>query len=244
MQTPADLLKSSRAAKGFTQQDMADKIQLSLRMYQRYEEGLFPKYKSEQVRRLDELLETNLYDMIYDIKSDNLSDFAVSEPQIGYTKKRQKQKNESAPYLIRFVNRKVQAGYVKSFDQIEYMDTLERYSLPPGVDPRGAEWLYFEIQGDSMQETFDDGDIILCSMVPQVDWQEARNFYVYVIVTEDNIYIKRIFRKSKYTWVLISDNEDNFSQQLIDVESIRQLWVYRRTWHSKAKPPKRFEIKV
>lgn len=155
-----------------------------------------------------------------------------------------KPKTTSSPVTIPFLPIKAQGGYVKSYDQMQYMETLDRFALPPGVDHRGAEWMYFEVDGDSMEGTFTPGDILLASLVPQMDWDQLRNFYVYVIVTESDLWIKRLYRKNEKQWVMISDNEDSYPQQLINVEDVKQLWVYRRTWHTNAKPPKQFEIKI
>ena len=153
-------------------------------------------------------------------------------------------KQQNLPYLVPLIPFKAQAGYLRAFDQVEFLDTLEKYALPPGVDPRGAEWRYFEVQGDSMEPTFFSGDIILGSMVPLEDWQQLRNFYIYVIVTHESLLIKRIFRKTMDEWVLISDNEKKYDQQLIDARIIRELWVFRRHIQAKAPVPHKFEIKV
>lgn len=239
----AELIKTAREAKGFTQQEVADKINMGLRNYQHIEAGRFPKYKTESVKDIETILEISIYDKLYPV-SRMLSLIANEEPATTYLTKRRDSKLKASPFLVPFVSRKAQAGYAKNYDHVDYIDTLERYSLPPGVDPRGAEWMYFEIEGSSMEPSFVSGDIILASMVPQVDWQEIRNFYVYVIICENSLQIKRLYRKSDTKWVMISDNEKDYPQTLLDVADIRQLWVYRKTWHTNAKPPKKFEIKI
>lgn len=152
-------------------------------------------------------------------------------------------KNQSLKFAP-FLPIKAQAGYIHSYDQIQYLGELEKYAIPPGINTRGAEWMFFEIKGDSMEPVLSDGDIILCSMVNQLDWENVRNFYTYVLITDDNICCKRIFVKSPDTWVLISENEDLYPQKLFNVADLRQLWVYRRTFSSKIKPTKKFEIKI
>ncbi|MGZ3850549.1 MAG: hypothetical protein ACXVKI_15520 [Flavisolibacter sp.] len=54
-------------------------------------------------------------------------------------------------------------------DQATYIDDLEQYALPPGVNPTGAVWRYWEIVGNSMEPAH-SGDIILTSQVYQMDW--------------------------------------------------------------------------
>ena len=113
-----------------------------------------------------------------------------------------KEKNSSAAYLVPLVGIKAQAGYVKGFEQVDFMDTLEQYSLPPGVNPIGAVWRYFEIDGDSMEPTLNSGDVVLATMVPAEDWSDIKNFSVYVILTADQLLIKKLYKISD---VLISD---------------------------------------
>lgn len=125
-----------------------------------------------------------------------------------------------------------------------YIETMEQYALPPGVKPQGANWAYWEIEGNSMEPVFKGGDIILTSQVPQMDWENMRNFYIYVIVTEERVLFKRIYCKNQMEWVLISENEEQYPQQLLSVEYIKQVWIYRKTIKTDAAPTKKFEIKV
>lgn len=170
-----------------------------------------------------------------------------------YLSKRRKSKSApSKPYMVPFIPVKAQAGYVRAVDQQVYMDTLEKYALPPGVNPHGNVWAYWEVEGDSMLPQFREGDIILTSYVHPMDWENIRNFYTYVIVTHDQasemfrqrVLFKRLYCKNALEWVLISDNEELYPQQLIPVEYIKEVWVYRKTWSTRAEPPKMFEIKV
>lgn len=159
-----------------------------------------------------------------------------------YFEQRQVLKNLPSEYLVPLVGIKAQAGYVKGYEQTDFIETLEKYSLPPGVNPTGAVWRYFEIDGDSMEPTLSAGDIVLATMVPHEDWQDIKNFCVYVIHTNDQLLIKRIYRKSNTEWVLISDNEEMAPQVLLRVEDVKQLWLFRRQIRSKLPQPK--EVKI
>ncbi|MDQ3279667.1 MAG: helix-turn-helix domain-containing protein [Bacteroidota bacterium] len=152
------------------------------------------------------------------------------------------EKNSTTAFMVPLVGIKAQAGYVKGFEQVDYMDTLEQYSLPPGVNPIGAIWRYFEVDGDSMEPTFNTGDIVLATMVPHEDWNDIKDFFVYVILTPDQLLIKRIYKKSPTEWVLISDNEEVAPQVLIPVENVKQVWLFRRQIRSKVPQPR--EVKI
>jgi phage repressor protein C with HTH and peptisase S24 domain len=144
---------------------------------------------------------------------------SVGEHHESYIQKRRKLKqSNTGPFMVPLVPVKAQAGYVRAYDQAMYVDALEKYALPPGVNPQGAVWRYWEIEGDSMEPAFHNKDIILTSQVHQFDWENLRNFYLYVIVTNEKVLFKRVFAKNDLEWVLISENEDVYQQQLLPVE--------------------------
>ncbi|MDF2381360.1 helix-turn-helix transcriptional regulator [Nostoc ellipsosporum NOK] len=178
----------------------------------------------------DMLVEKNEYDSV--------------DGKLSFIHSRRERKNQQKIYTAPLVPVKARAGYVSSYDQTDFLNTLEQYALPPGVDPRGAVWRYFEVDGDSMEPTFGVGDVLLASMVPHDDWQEIRNFYVYVIVTDSQVLVKRLYRKSELKWIMISDNESLYPQEILKVDMIKELWVFRRLIQNKAPVPKKFEIKL
>lgn len=162
--------------------------------------------------------------------------------RVPYVEQRREKKAEKAVVQVPLVAQKAQAGYVKSYDHTDYLDTLEKYALPPGVNGTGAVWSYFEVDGDSMEPTFSAGDIVLATMLPQEDWNDIKNFCVYVILAGSQLLIKRVYRKSPDMWVLISDNEEQYPQMLLPVHTIKQVWTFRRHIRAKATPPREFKI--
>lgn len=63
---PKEEIKKARFGKKLTQSDVAKALGISLRMYQRYEEGKFPKYKDATINALDKVLGTDIYSLLYD----------------------------------------------------------------------------------------------------------------------------------------------------------------------------------
>ncbi len=162
-----------------------------------------------------------------------------------YTQLRFEKKNNVEDNTAPLIPVKAQAGYTRSYNQTDYLNSMERYALPPGITRHGATWAYWEIEGSSMEPTFRNKSIILTSQVHPMDWEDLRNFYVYVIVTDDAVCIKRVFVKSPEEWVMISDNEDNgYEQFIINTKDVKEVWVFRRHIDSKAPTPKQFIIKV
>ena len=200
------------------------------------------KRGADITQKILDKIEQNLRDDFDKIFQEPASE--INEPEQSYLEKRRSQSLIKTNYLVPFLPIKAQAGYVKAIDQEMYLDTLEKYALPPGVSGHGAIWRYWEIEGDSMEPVFTAGDIILTSFVHPMDWENLRNFHCYVIVTKERVLFKRVYCKNQLEWVLISENEDQNPQQLLPIESILEVWVYRKTWGTKAAPSKRFEIKI
>jgi phage repressor protein C with HTH and peptisase S24 domain/DNA-binding XRE family transcriptional regulator len=239
----SDNIKEIRQLYNLTQQEFADALGITRELVNKMEKGKCAVSKSTfalvqqfvQNRKSEDFSHTPEEVQFFGIPSAKAS-------SIPYHLQRREQKNEASKFMVPLVGIKAQAGYVKGYEHIDYIDALEKYSLPPGVNPAGAIWRYFEIDGDSMETTFSAGDVVLTTMVPVEDWNDIKNFCVYVIHTEDQLLIKRIYRKSDSEWVLISDNEDAYPQTLVNVEEIKQLWLFRRHIRSKVPQPREFKI--
>ena len=124
---------------------------------------------------------------------------------------------------------------------MDYIESLEKDALPPGVNPAGAMWSYFEVDGDSMEPTFFAGDIILASMLPHEDWNDIKDLSVYIILTNEQLLVKRVLQKNQQEWHLISDNE-TYPQVPIKLEDIKQVWTFRR--HIRSRVPLPREVKI
>jgi phage repressor protein C with HTH and peptisase S24 domain len=148
----------------------------------------------------------------------------VNEP---YLIQRRRQKGQDKPFLVPLVPFKAQAGYARSYGNIDFINTLEMYPILPGIDPTGALWRYFEVQGDSMEPGLFERDLVLVSMVPHDDWTDVKKEQVYVIVTDEEVLIKLIFPVDREAWILRSSNKRHKDRK-IDVKDIKELWYFRR----------------
>ena len=147
--------------------------------------------------------------------------------QMPYFQERRDQKQHPKMVMAPLVGIKAQAGYIKGYEHVDYMDTLEKYSLPPGVNGAGAVWSYFEVDGDSMEPTFSPSDMILASMLPQEDWNDIKNNCVYIILTNDRLMVKRVVKVNDSTWKLVSDNK-LYPPVEISSSDVKQVWKFRR----------------
>lgn len=135
-----------------------------------------------------------------------------------------------------------QAGYAKSFNDPLFINTMERLYIP-GLPYKGDEYRYFDVEGDSMHPTIEDGMQVIGQKIEPEYWSKTKNFYIHVVVLDSMILIKRIFRKDDAHLVLISDN-DTYPQQLINIEEIKEIWLVKRVLSWKMPPPRHYNIEV
>lgn len=234
-------VKELREKNNLTQQELSDKTGIPRARIAKWEQGL-GKPKSEDFQILSDFFEKFIPKDFHVKKNgrDNVRNNAAVDslelhepsPAKNYQHQRRELKNAATPVLVPLVPVKAQAGYARSFASTDYLNKLELYPILPDIDPRGAIWRYFEIQGDSMESTLFERDYILVSQVPHEDWQDIRNGQVYVIVTGDEVLVKKVYLKDKDHWLLKSSNK-RYKDRLISVQDIREVWYYRRRVTSK-----------
>jgi phage repressor protein C with HTH and peptisase S24 domain len=235
-------LMDIRQLYGLNQTDFARKANMSRELVSKIENGKV-EMKKPTWKKVQRFLQDNpITKNSQDVNILGMPSHFHSEFRHTYLESRREHKNDLVSQLVPLVGIKAQAGYVKAYEQVDYMDTLEKYSLPPGVNSLGAIWRYFEVDGDSMEPTLSAGDVILATMVHPEDWADVKNFSVYIIHTSDKLLVKRIYKKSPVEWVLISDNDEQYPQVSLKLEEVKQVWQLRRHIRSKAPQPKEFRI--
>lgn len=235
-------IRAIRELYNLTQGELAAALDLTREVVNKMEKGRMKQSKATQLKLRMFLEGQKSEENSQGVEILGMAAAGPAKLPLPYMEQRREQKKEKAPLMVPLVGIKAQAGYVKGFEQTDYMDNLEKYSLPPGVNPAGALWSYFEVDGDSMEPTLYAGDILLASMLPHEDWPEIKNFCVYVILTDQQLMVKRVYQKDTDTWVLISDNDELYPQVLLPVSSILQVWTFRRHIRSQVPQPKEVRI--
>lgn len=187
------------------------------------------EFEKDTIDKLESGLKSSFKDIRKTVNVPRETDNIVNDDdEETYIDKRRKQKNTDAPFMVPLVPVKAQAGYVKNFDNIDFLNELETYAIVPGIDPRGTTWRYFEVEGDSMRDTLNNHDYVLCNFVPNFDWHEIKDNYIYVVVNHSTPHIKRIKKKNANEWILKSDNRE-YPSKTIKVSDIKEVWKARRT---------------
>ena len=110
---------------------------------------------------------------------------------------------------IIFIPVRARAGYANQINDPVFHGELESFSLP---DPRFSDGQFrcFEVDGDSMEPTYNGGDYVVCSE-EHIRYlsQRLKTNETYVIVTTGDILLKRVINsiEKDKTIELKSDNE-------------------------------------
>lgn len=125
--------------------------------------------------------------------------------------------------LIPLINEEARAGYLKNFDNTDYIGTLDVYKIP-GYEQ--GNYRMFEIEGDSMVPTIYPREIVIVEKVEDIT--NIENGSLCVVITEDGIVAKRTYLSAKDapTIVLKSDNA-KYKTYAVDIDDVREVWEIR-----------------
>ncbi|RAJ87562.1 helix-turn-helix protein [Chitinophaga dinghuensis] len=203
-------LKYLRKQKGWTQQEFADKLGIK--------RSLLGAYEEERAEPRTEVLE-QVSDM-FRVTIDDLLRRDLGSQKDNFLEKRRQQKLGSSRQSITFVPVKAAAGYLAGYNDEEFIEELNTFTLPM----LGAgDYRAFEIAGDSMLPVT-SGSVIVCHKVD--GWEEIKNNETYVVVTSrGGIVFKRIVKsnRSKSKITLVSDN-NQFEPYAVEMEDVLELW--------------------
>lgn len=144
-----------------------------------------------------------------------------------------------------------QANYQTYYLDPVYKEQVERLYIP-GVNFDGDSYRSWEMKGDSMEfinaagqpSGIMEGNILITEFVEPRDWHQIVQYYIYVIVTEDRIMVKRLFKlPDQDAYAAISDNE-HYQQFKIVRREIKELWLVKRKLDWWMPPPKKIDITV
>ncbi len=121
-----------------------------------------------------------------------------------------------------------QTSYASELDNPKFIQDLPNFTLPDYKYKVGTH-RSFDVAGDSMEPTLFEGDKIVCSYIEPTLWELGmKDSYVYVIVTQDDIVVRRAYNQLK-TNKLIEVHCDNkfYEPYEIPLSMIREIWYVR-----------------
>ena len=208
----------------YTQEQLAEKINIKRSLLGAYEEG-----------RADPRL-TNLINLarIFDVSVDTLISKELEncrhEEIFETYKKKDSQKDLKILSItvdknnnenIELVPQKAAAGYLNGYADPEYLEELPKFQLP--ILSKSGTYRAFEISGDSMLP-LPSGSVIIGQYVEDIHQIKNGKTYILVTVREGVVY-KRVFNylEEKSKLYLVSDNK-SYSPYELDPSEVLEVW--------------------
>jgi phage repressor protein C with HTH and peptisase S24 domain len=208
MPNPTEILINARKDKGLTQTELASQIGLGLRMYQKFEEGLFPKFKRNHIEAIDKILGTDLYELIYELNTtDDSSSKDADSPR--------PELRNPIPY---FPDMYASAGL--SF-LTENKGLHHEMIYIPNVDATA----FINVFGDSMYPKYCAGEIIGIKEIEK-DFVMFGNAYV-IQMKNGEAYIKYIRPGvDELHWKLANENK-NYEPKEFHISMIDKVFIIK-----------------
>ncbi len=121
-----------------------------------------------------------------------------------------------------------QTAYANELNDPKFIQNLPSFTLPDYKYKVGTH-RSFDAAGDSMEPTLFEGDKIVCSYIEPALWESSmKDGYVYVIVTQDDIVIRRVNNLLKINKLIEVHSDNNFYEPYqIPLSMIREIWYVR-----------------
>lgn len=133
--------------------------------------------------------------------------------------------DEAGSDNIVLVDTKAAAGYPTRYVEPEFYGELPAFKMP-GNEYRHGTYRAFEVSGDSMHDTLVHGDVVIAQFVDS--FQHMKEGYIHVIVTTDQVLVKRpLNRIQKSGKVILQSDNNAYPPYPIMAEDIRELWVVK-----------------
>lgn len=203
-------LKYLRKLRGWTQEEFANKL--------RIKRSLLGAYEEERAEPRIDVLEV-VCD-IFKLTLDDILRKDLSESKGNYLAKRRAMKLAQGRPDIPFVPVKAAAGYLAGFEDPEFIDELNTFTLPM---LSGGNYRAFEIVGDSMLPT-PSGSVIVGEKLENLD-DVKNNVACIVISRNEGIVYKRVQKngRQKNKLTLVSDNPV-FHPYTVNAEEVLEMW--------------------
>jgi len=219
MSKVAKNIRHLRDLKRFTQQELADRLNITKARLGSYEESrsepsveMLIKFSNYFHISIDAFLRG-------DLTKTNLDGLMkVGNNRLLFPVIRNEEDNEE----IELISMKASAGYLNGYADPEYVERLQRIKLP--FLPAGKHRA-FPIKGDSMPP-LRDGSFVVAKYVES--FNEIRDGATYVLLTKsEGIVYKRIYKtpKKKDLLTLVSDNKVYLPYE-VKASEILEVWEY------------------
>jgi len=221
-------IKFLRKRRQRSQADLAQQLNITRTTLAGYEKSVQPPFKvlikfAEHFNvSIDALVRYNLQE---------LSEFQLSQIEDGFdidvTGKKLRlltiSVNQDGDENIGMVPLKAQAGYTNSYGDIEFIESLPKFTLP--FLPKDKTYRTFQIQGDSMLP-IPEGDWVTASYIQ--NWESIKDGTPCIIVTKDDgIVFKVVYKQleKSQSLLLVSSNR-RYKPYELPISKVVEIWKF------------------
>ncbi|MCZ4696007.1 helix-turn-helix domain-containing protein [Ancylomarina euxinus] len=221
-------IKFLRNRRKKSQVDLAQQLEITRTTLAGYEKNVQPPFKvlikfAEYFKvSIDALVRYNLQE---------LSEFQLSQIEDGYdidvTGKKLRlltiSVNQDGEENIEMVPLKAQAGYTNSYGDMEFIESLPKFTLP--FLPKDRTYRTFQIKGDSMQP-IPEGSWITASYIQ--NWETIKDGTPCIIVTQDDGIVFKIVYKQlnkNQSLQLVSSNR-RYKPYELAISKVVEIWKF------------------
>ncbi|SMO73035.1 DNA-binding transcriptional regulator, XRE-family HTH domain [Saccharicrinis carchari] len=223
-----DNIKFLRKRRKLSQADLAAQLELTRTTLAGYEKNVQPPFKV--LIRFAEYFHLSIDALLrYNLQA--LSEFQLTQIEDGFdvdvTGKKLRlltiSVDSQGDENIEIVPLKAQAGYTNSYGDLDFIGSLERFSLP--FLPKDKTYRTFQIRGDSMLPV-PEGAWVTCSYLE--NWEEIKDGTPCIVVTRDEgIVFKLLYKQlqKKQSLLLVSTNRD-YKPYELSINKVLEIWKF------------------
>ena len=215
-------MKFLRKKQGYTQGDLAEKLDIKRSLIGSYEEGRGVPRLSV-IRQMAELLGVSMDELLAVDLSTTQPTTISQQPTASWPGMKLLSivvtpDNEER---ITIVPVKASAGYLNGRADLGYMEQLPNFSMPVAELSKGKTYRVFQIKGDSMLPV-PSGSYIFCDYVEHISGIREGKPYI-LITADEGIVYKRIFTPNENQLLLKSDNPE-YEPYTVEMSSVFEIW--------------------
>ena len=150
-------------------------------------------------------------------------DLLLKEPYApAYSRKRLKEEQNILPVI----DLRAAANYTSGYTADGYIEKLDKIILPTSLIGYKKHYV-FQVIGDSMHPTLYDSDYVASAFVDPGEWTNARDNYIYVVVSKHRgISIKRIKNRLRDSAFIRCRSDNRHHPPFnVDFNDLLQLWM-------------------
>lgn len=150
-------------------------------------------------------------------------DFIISEDVNTTEDKDDAKPKSNIPCIIS----EFQFEYLKNRSDDDFLESMPSLSLLQDKFCTGI-MRAFEVTNDLMEPSLTSGETVVAQMIDDEKWSKLINKFVYVIVTVDNLLIKRLVGIDEKKGIMkISCDNAFYEEESVDISEIKEIWQVR-----------------